>query len=241
MTTPTIRAALERLLIVCDTDESNLLDIDPDQLLCAMSDARAALKAEPVGEGPSERDVAEWINRLPLWHGATRDELPGIVLRAFAHWGRPAARPAPAPPAEALAARPLLEQMARLQHSHHSNPWSQMLTLSSRAAAWLEENSPGQPVAIEPPTCPIPGACSCVEPAPVVVPVAIVRFEFEVLDEHDQTVAGGDAPTLEEAAREGRHYLSQYQKDEPCTLELRRVEVLNPDAISLPQAGEVEG
>ena len=90
-------------------------------------------------------------------------------------------------------------------------------------------------------------------PAPPVVPVAvserlpgegevIVRFEFEVLDEHNQTVASGDAPTLEEAAREGHHYLQQYQQDGPCTLELRRVEVLSPShAIPLPQAGEGEG
>ena len=82
-------------------------------------------------------------------------------------------------------------------------------------------------------------------PAPVAVAErlpgegeVIVRFEFEVLDEHNQTVASGDAPTLEEAAREGRHYLGQYEKDGPCTLELRRVEVLNPDAIPLPQGGE---
>ena len=79
---------------------------------------------------------------------------------------RPAAPPAPEPPAEALAARPLLEQMARFQHSHHSNPWGQMLTLSSRAAAWLRDNPPGQPVAIEPRGCPMPGACACVELAP---------------------------------------------------------------------------
>ena len=84
-------------------------------------------------------------------------------------------------------------------------------------------------------------------PAPAVVPVAgeapvaIVHFEFEVLDQYDQDVASGDAPTLEEAAREGHHYLQQYQQDGPCTLELRRVEVLNSDAIPLPQAGEVEG
>ena len=84
-------------------------------------------------------------------------------------------------------------------------------------------------------------------PAPVVVPVAgevavaIVRFEFEVLDEHDHDLASGEASTLEEAAREGRHYLGQYEQDGPCTLELRRVEVLNLDAIPLPQGGEVEG
>ena len=65
----------------------------------------------------------------------------------------PAAPPVPEPPAEALAARPLLERMARLQHIRHSNPWGQLLTLSSRAAAWLKQNPPGQPVAIEPRGC----------------------------------------------------------------------------------------
>lgn len=77
----------------------------------------------------------------------------------------------------------------------------------------------------------------------------IVRYEFEVLDEHDQTVASGDASTLMEAERDGRHYLEQYQmdyhakrQDGPCTLELRRVEVLDLDALSLPapQAGEAQ-
>ncbi len=53
-----------------------------------------------------------------------------------------------------------------------------------------------------------------------------IRYEFQITDEHDQTVASGKAPTQEEAQREGRHYLSQYQQDGPCTLEVRRVEVL---------------
>ena len=53
-----------------------------------------------------------------------------------------------------------------------------------------------------------------------------VRYEFEITDEDGQTVASGGGPTLEEADSEGRHYLAQYQQDGPCTLELRRVEVL---------------
>lgn len=61
-------------------------------------------------------------------------------------------------------------------------------------------------------------------PAPE--PPTTVRYEFEITDEHDQTMASGDAPTQEEAEREGRHYLSQYRQDGPCTLEVRRVEVL---------------
>ena len=170
MSTPTIRdmcAALSgdvNYLIACIRDGSSD-SCALQECLDRASTARDLLAAEPVGEGPSERDVAEWINGLPLWHGATRDELTGIVLKAFTHWGRPAARPAPAPPAEALAARPLVGQMARLGRLGLPTV-GEIITISSRAAAWLRENPPGQPVAIEPRGCPIPGACSCVEPAP---------------------------------------------------------------------------
>ncbi len=68
---------------------------DPD-------DVAADYAPEILGElgpttppAPSEREVSEWINGLPVWHGATRDELTGIVLRAFARWGRPTARSIP--------------------------------------------------------------------------------------------------------------------------------------------------
>ena len=66
---------------------------------------------------------------------------------------------------EALAARPLLEQVARLGDCIGANTVGEVMAISSRAAAWLEANPPGQPVAIEPRGCPTPGACSCVEPA----------------------------------------------------------------------------
>jgi hypothetical protein len=74
--------------------------------------------------------------------------------------------PAGPPPAEALAARPLLEQVAKLSDCIGQHTVGEIRTISSRAAAWLEENPPGQPAAIEPRGCPTPGACSCVEPAP---------------------------------------------------------------------------
>lgn len=61
-----------------------------------------------------------------------------------------------------------------------------------------------------------------------------IRYEFEVMDERDQTVASGDAPTPEEAESEGRRYLAQYRQDGPCTLELRRVEVLKVSSPELP-------
>lgn len=77
------------------------------------------------------------------------------------------ATPPPQPPTvmEALAARPLLEQVARLGDCIGANTVGKIMAISSRAAAWLEANPPGQPVEIEPRGCPTPGACSCVEPA----------------------------------------------------------------------------
>ena len=71
----------------------------------------------------------------------------------------------PETPAEALAARPLLEQVAALADCIGANTVGQITAISNRAAAWLRANPPGQPRAIEPRGCPTPGACSCVEPA----------------------------------------------------------------------------
>ena len=52
------------------------------------------------------------------------------------------------------------------------------------------------------------------------------RYEFSVYDEEDREQAGGDASTLEDAMREGSHYLAQYQQNGPHRLELRRASVL---------------
>ena len=76
--------------------------------------------------------------------------------------------------------------------------------------------------------------------APQPVPVTSdAYFEFAISGADGCTQAGGIAPTYAQALSEGQHYLAQYQQDGPHTLELRRVEVLNPDALPLP-AGEVE-
>lgn len=74
-----------------------------------------------------------------------------------------AAPPAP-DPREALAARPLLEAVARMADRIGQHTVGEITAISDRAAAWLAENPPGRPVAIEPRGCPTPGACSCVEP-----------------------------------------------------------------------------
>jgi hypothetical protein len=53
------------------------------------------------------------------------------------------------------------------------------------------------------------------------------RYEFSVVDSDDCEVAGGSAPTLDDAIREVRNYFSQYNQDGPHKLELRRVLVLD--------------
>jgi hypothetical protein len=67
---------------------------------------------------------------------------------------------APDSPAEALANRSPLERLAQLRFQGFLG----VRQLADQAAAWLRENPPGQPVAIEPRGCPTPGACSCVVP-----------------------------------------------------------------------------
>jgi len=62
-----------------------------------------------------------------------------------------------------LAARPLLEKVARMADCIDQRTVGEIMAISDQAAAWLEANPPGQPVAIEPRGCPTPGACSCVE------------------------------------------------------------------------------
>ena len=53
------------------------------------------------------------------------------------------------------------------------------------------------------------------------------RYEFSVVDSDDCEQAGGSAPTLEDAIREGRNYLCQYNQDGPHKLELRHVLMLD--------------
>jgi len=78
---------------------------------------------------------------------------------------------------EALAARPLLEQVAAIGGCISEQTVGRVRVLADRASAWLAENPPGRPVAIEPRGCPMPGACSCVEP-PTPQPVATPGEEY---------------------------------------------------------------
>ena len=167
--TTDIRAAL-------DAAELALSQGDSHAARQRIAAARAVLAAEPAGEGPSDEEITLQAGKFlaysdahmgdpARWEGSDADLL-AFARAVLPQPARPAAPPTPEPPAEALAARPLLEQVARLGDCIGANTVGQIMAISSRAAAWLEENPSGQPVAIEPRGCPTPGACSCVEPAP---------------------------------------------------------------------------
>jgi hypothetical protein len=130
----------------------------------------AALKAEPEGEGPSEKNLYDLAAEF------NGDPVPAM-RRALEVWGNPlqeapapgenlATLPSPEAPGEALAARPLLEKVAAMADRIGIHTVGEITAISDRAAAWLRDNPPGQPVAREPRGCPTPGACSCVEPTP---------------------------------------------------------------------------
>jgi len=146
--------------------------------------ARAALAAQPEGEGPSFAEVDELCAEFGFHLNDDRGEgleiLQEMIGASIARWGRPTAPPAPYSPAESLAARPLLEQVAAMADCIGAHTVAGITTISDRAAAWLRENPPGQPVAIEPRGCPLPGACSCVAPtAPPAPEVAEVVSALE--------------------------------------------------------------
>jgi hypothetical protein len=105
---------------------------------------------------------------------------------------------------EALAARPLLQQVARLGDCIGANTVGEVMAISNRAAAWLEANPPGQPVAIEPRGCPTPGACSCVEPAtpPPEPPTSQITFNAPLSPEE-----------VIRLDKEGFHYKGQFVAD----------------------------
>jgi len=170
MTTPVIRTALERLVELDKRIEDVIPGIEIDNWIDAMDAARAALKPKPEGQRPTDGDLydlAEQFNGDPVAAMRHALELWGNPLQGAPEPGEsPAAAPAPVPetPAEALAARPLLERVAKLGDVIGRQTVAQVQELAIQAAEWLRENPPGQPVAIEPRACPTPGAYSCVEP-----------------------------------------------------------------------------
>jgi hypothetical protein len=177
MTTPTPRAALKRLIELEDAASANGADPDMTAWDDAVAAGRAALKAEPEGEGLNAADLLPVeppnipttmaMKYRSAWREGVEDgwrEARAVLAR----WKHPSAA-APEPPetpAEALAARPLLERVAAMAGRIGIHTVGEITAISDRAAAWLRDNPPGQPVAIEPCGCPAPGACSCVGATP---------------------------------------------------------------------------
>jgi hypothetical protein len=166
--------------------------------------------------------------------------------------------PEPETLAEALAARPLLERVSRLGDCIGAHTVGEITAISARAAAWLRENPPGQPVAIEPRGCPTPGACACVEPAPPAPEVGEVgepvdslecgdRMTYRVtpvavnIHRHDQNFAfAEDSLELrltDESA--GAFFLLSQAGREPIRLELEELELLADEAKRLFSGVEV--
>jgi hypothetical protein len=125
--------------------------------------------------------------------------------------------------AEALAARPLLERVARLGDCIGQQTVAQVRQLAEQAAAWLRDHPPGQPVAIEPRGCPTPGACSCVEPTPPAPEVGEVGELVADLNEIAGILCG----------------MEKHQWAARLSYAATLLQQLSAHAISLPQAGEV--
>ena len=98
--TPTIRAALERLV---ELDNSSIRQDGQWAFKHenAIADALEALAAVPVGEGPSEESITEMTEdlewrRLPQAKGTGNSFLLDLALAVLARWrGSPAAPPEP--------------------------------------------------------------------------------------------------------------------------------------------------
>jgi hypothetical protein len=159
------RAVLARFALAEAPEASNF-----DPRLIAL-----ATTSEQIPPGPySEHELrTQWdaqADEHNQWGSLdSSEQLAWAQARAIAadRNGRPATPPAqgPAPdkPAESLAARRLLEKLARLDDSVGITV-AEVRQLADHAAAWLRETPPGQPVAIESRGCPTPGACFCVVP-----------------------------------------------------------------------------
>jgi hypothetical protein len=103
MSTPAIRAALERWRDQAQTDllcPANPAETDWGAVVVAIAATRAAL-APPEGDGPSLAEVdelcAEFGFHLDDDQGEGLEILQEMIGAALARWGRPTAPPAPEP------------------------------------------------------------------------------------------------------------------------------------------------
>jgi hypothetical protein len=173
----------------------------------------------PIRFAPALRAVYD----LGRQHGAvpapvaTNEQMREEWARICAMGKETAAAP-PVAPVGALAARALLERVAAMADRIGAHTVGDIATISDRAAAWLRDNPPGQPVAIEPRGCPAPGACSCMEPAPPAAPAG--GLVERVANAIGDGSFGNWLPEARAAIREVAAWLDQ-QGQHGCSLLLR--------------------
>jgi hypothetical protein len=188
VTTPAIRDTLERLLQHID---------DPSYTAFAHGCTIAALRAFMA----TIDDLLTAVSAAYSAHGWVANEefirlfedvvrLAGIVEDGWDASASP--DDTKAKTHTALAARPLLERVAAMADRIGRHTVNEIVAVSASAAEWLRENPPGQPVAIEPRGCPMPGACSCV--VPVAPPAPKVRSDPTPADRLAQAVCRGACP-----------------------------------------------
>ena len=219
--TPDFRALAQELLAATqlytglNPAASEMSSVEKTEKLMDAMAATVAALATPPPLAPNyidpehhgeDRELLQVFYAACNAEGGTADEIHLRGIKAVMAAPAALATPPPEPPTvmEALAARPLLERVARMGDCIGANTVGEIMAISGRAAAWLEANPPGQPVAIEPRGCPTPGACSCVEPAtpPPEPPTSQITF---------------NAPSPPEEVirldKEGFHYKGQFVAD----------------------------
>jgi hypothetical protein len=176
---------------------------------CALRQCARPTLAQPEPEGPTEHYIAELAEdiewkQLPQ-DEATRSSFLLEFARAVIARYAPLAQPEPESAFTHLAARPLLERVARMADCIDQRTVGEIIAISNQAEVWLSGNPPGQPVAIEPRGCPTPGACSCVEPAAQPKPVAPTVMEIIAMADEIEEEELGQVDLVRRAlARWGR-------------------------------------
>ena len=149
MSTPNIRAALERLVSAYDNNEGLPIAEWIDT-------ARNALAPEPVREGPSDEELLESAAKALGYKSIPSDEtcltaeageLLAFARAVLARWGRPAAPPAPEP-GEVGELVAMLRREAHWKRVEATAPiFTEHADRIDRAATLLEQLSAPAPVA----------------------------------------------------------------------------------------------
>jgi hypothetical protein len=220
---------------------------DCDTPLYAHPQASAIAPDAAQAKGPSLDEVAELCEEFEFHlEGDGLEILQEMITAAITRWPAPVAQPAAQPINLAELHDPDFSGgLTPSQHLDvlHGGPDPRAAATASaglpepdvghipRLAEIIREVDSGKwlgDAALAEAILAHPGFSGCHDgpAASAVQGVQADRYEFSVFDSEDCEVAGGIAATLDDAIREGRNYLRQYNQDGPHKLELRRVLVV---------------